>query len=307
MSKKKDTGATPPFDPRSMEKMMRDMTKLLEEKQFGTIEEANAFLEQFKGMPIPEMPHDDDPLSQAQDLIYQAYDAPSRAQAVQLARKALEISPDCADAYVVLAEAETTSLKKARDYYQKGVEAGERALGPKMFKKNAGHFWGIMETRPYMRARLGLAITLWGLDEEEAAIEHFVDMLRLNPMDNQGIRYILADALLEVDADDALVALMEQYPDDASASWQYNRALVLFRQHGDDEEANTALDAAIEYNPHVPGFLLGKKKLPRELPAYHGFGDENEAVEYAIDGLANWRNTYGAIRWLRDHTAGHRK
>jgi hypothetical protein len=30
------------------------------------------------------------------------------------------------------------------------VAAGERSLGPKAFEEDAGHFWGILETRPYM-------------------------------------------------------------------------------------------------------------------------------------------------------------
>jgi tetratricopeptide (TPR) repeat protein len=287
-----------------MDKMMRDLAKLLQQQEFESIEEANAFLEQFQGGPMPEMPAKDEPLSRAQDLVYQAYEAPSRAKAVKLARQALELSPDCAEAYVLLAEAEAKTVEQARAYYQKGVEAGERALGPEAFEEDVGHFWGLLETRPYMRARQGLAETLWLLGEEAAAIEHYEEMLRLNPGDNQGIRYLLADCLLEVERDEDLAALLEQYPDDASASWMYGRALLLFRQEGDSDEANVALEAALAYNEHVPDYLLGRKKLPKQLPAYRGFGDENEAVDYASTGLALWRGTYGAIRWLRKHAPG---
>ena len=294
------------FGPRSMEKMMRDLTKVLEQQEFESIEEANAFLEQLTGKQIPEMPPEDDPLSQAQDLVYQAYEASSRKQAVKLARQALEISPDYTDAYVLLAEADAKTEEEARAYYQKGVEAGERALGPELFEEGAGHFWGILETRPYMRARQGLAQTLWLMGEEEAAIEHFREMLRLNPGDNQGIRYLLADCLLATDRVDELQGLLEQYEDDASASWAYNRALLLFRQEGESAEASAALDQALEYNPHVPDYLLGKKKLPKEMPAYLGFGDKNEAIDYASTGIAHWRHTYGALRWLRKHASGHR-
>jgi Tetratricopeptide repeat len=41
-----------------------------------------------------------------------------------------------------------------------------------------------------MRARAGLAATLDALGDVEAAIGHYRDMLRLNPGDNQGIRYL---------------------------------------------------------------------------------------------------------------------
>src|SRR6185369_16919953 len=102
---------------------------------------------------------------------------------IALARKALGISPLCADAYVLLAEEAARSVEEARDYYTKGVEAGELALGPHGFEEYAGHFWGFLETRPYMRARAGLASALLKLGDIDSAIGHFSDMLKLNPND----------------------------------------------------------------------------------------------------------------------------
>jgi tetratricopeptide (TPR) repeat protein len=74
---------------------------------------------------------------------------------------------------------------------------GELALGPEGFKEYDGHFWGFLETRPYMRARHGLALALLKLGEEEEAMKHFRAMLKLNPGDNQGIRYLLLGCLLK--------------------------------------------------------------------------------------------------------------
>ena len=48
-----------------------------------------------------------------------------------------------------------------------------------------------------MRARAGLAAMLDALGDVEAAIGHYRDMLRLNPGDNQGIRYVLARCLMK--------------------------------------------------------------------------------------------------------------
>ncbi|NBC15780.1 MAG: hypothetical protein GVY18_00515 [Bacteroidetes bacterium] len=308
MSKKSpDDSSVPPMGRRSMEKMMRDLTKLLEQQEFETIDEANAFLQQFTGQPIPEMPGSDDPLAQAQELIYDAYEAPSRKKAIALARQALEVSPDCADAYVLLAEAEAETLEAARDYFEQGVAAGERALDADLFDEAAGHFWGILETRPYMRARRGMAEVLWAMGEDDAAIAHYQELLRLNPGDNQGNRYALAHCLLATERDEALDALLDRYEDDAAATWHYTRALLRFRQEGSGPTADAALAAAIEQNPHVPAFLLGKKKMPKQPPAYVGFGDENEAVDYVLANIDVWRNTYGALRWLRAQYPGLRK
>ncbi len=65
-----------------------------------------------------------------------------------------------------------------------------------------------------MRARHGLALTLLTLGEDAAAMEHFRAMLKLNPNDNQGIRYLLLGSLLQHDDVPALRALLADYPDE---------------------------------------------------------------------------------------------
>src|SRR6266511_2941019 len=140
----------------------------------------------------------DEDLFRAQDLMYEAFEAQG-ARRVALAREALAISPDCADAYLLLAEETSSSAEEARELLEQGVAAGERALGPEPFEEDVGHFWGILETRPYMRARAALAETLWALDLREEAVEHQRELLRLNPNDNQGLRYRQAEWLLWLD------------------------------------------------------------------------------------------------------------
>lgn len=243
---------------------------------------------------------------EAQQLMYQAWDSngPTR---VELARRALEIDPDCTDAYVLLAEETAGSVEEARDLYARGVTAGERSLDPSVFKEDVGHFWGLLETRPYMRARVGLAASLWAMGDREAAVGHYWDMLRLNPNDNQGIRDLLATCLLELRRGDDLERLLTQYEDDASALWAYTWALHAFRRNGDGEEARRRLREAIRTNRHVPAYLLGRKPLPRTLPEYVGFGDEDEAVAYASENMRNWRETPGALLWLASEPASARR
>lgn len=235
---------------------------------------------------------------ETQDLVYQAWEETDWKRRVALARQALEIDPDCADAYVLLAEETALTTEAARDLYAQGVAAGERSLGKKFFEEEAGSFWGILETRPYMRARAGLAQCLRDLGEKEAAFAHYQEMLRLNPNDNQGIRDLLATCLLDLERDDDLDRLLRQYEDDASAEWAYARALLAFRRQGDTEDARRALREAIKTNRHVPVYLIGKKRLPRTLPAFYGMGDDNEAILYAAHNLAVWKRTPGALEWL---------
>src|SRR5258707_428258 len=82
------------------------------------------------------------------------------------------------------------------------------------------------------------------------AFEHWQDMLRLNPNDNQGVRYTLAGFLLFLDRDDDLADLLEQYPDEGTAAWAYTKALLAFRQHGDTPAARQFLKEAKKTNKH---------------------------------------------------------
>jgi tetratricopeptide (TPR) repeat protein len=248
----------------------------------------------------------DTPLTKAQQVMYQAFEETDENRRLDLAKKALSISPNCADAYVLLAE-HAARRKEALELYEKGVQAGERAIGPAAFQQAVGHFWGILETRPYMRARLGLAHNLWTAARRDEAIQHLQEMLRLNPNDNQGVRYTLAGFLISQDRDDDLAHLLEQYPDEDSAAWTYTKALLAFRQQGDTPEAKKLLKAAVKTNKHVPAYLLGEKFPPQEQPSHYSPGDKNEAVEYIGSFLAGWKATAGAIDWLRQNVAKPRK
>ncbi len=247
------------------------------------------------------------PLERAQELVYEArIEAAHPERQVELARQALEIAPDCADALVLLAEHAPTR-REALGLYRQAVAAGERALGPDAFRDAVGDFWGLLETRPYMRARMGLAQALWTAGRRDEAVQHAREMLRLNPGDNQGVRYTLASWLLAEDRADDLAALLEQYPDEGTAFWAYTRALLAFRRGGDSPESQRLLQAARKANKHVPAYLLREKQLPEEPPPYYGLGDENEAVFYAADNLQPWRATPGAVEWLRRHAGPKKK
>jgi tetratricopeptide (TPR) repeat protein len=237
-------------------------------------------------------------VDEAQEIMYDAWEAPTRQRAAALAEKALTISADCADAYNLLAEEKAESLEDAIDLYRKGIEAGERALGKKAFKEDVGYFWGLLETRPYMRARAGLAQSLWEDGQREEAVAHYWELLRLNPNDNQGIRDLLMPCLIELDRDKDAEKLFRQFEEDGMAVWMYSRALLDFRKHGESANADMSLKAALDENKHVPSYLLGRKKMPRALPGHYSFGDDSEAVLYAHGNRAAWKATPGALEWL---------
>jgi len=288
-------------DRRSMERVLAEVERFMARSDFDDMEEANqAIQERFVGS-FDEIPSTaTTPLENAQDLVYRAVEARGRRR-TQLARKALELSADCADAYVLLAE-QAASPEAARDLYAQAVAAGERALGPLTFEEDAGHFWGMVRTRPYMRARFGLARCLEELGQGDEAIGHYQELLRLNPNDNQGVRDILLPALLATGRDGEAGALLKQFDDDISATWRYGWALWTFRQERDSRLARDRLRAAVRANHHVPKYLTGGAEWPGPLPASYAFGSEEEAVICADELGDAWSATPGAKGWLTAFT-----
>ena len=187
----------------------------------------------------------------------------------------------------------------ARELYEEGVQAGERALGAEIFTEMAGHFWGVLETRPYMRARAGLASCLWELERRDEAIAHYQGMLLLNSGDNQGLRYTLLQWLFEEGLESELEQLLAAYGDDAAAEWLYTRALFRFQKEGPSRKAVSQLKVALRFNPYVPDYLLGAKRLPRQLPPAMDLGDDTEAAYYTTEASHLWLQEKGAVDWLR--------
>jgi tetratricopeptide (TPR) repeat protein len=254
----------------------------------------------------PPEPPPDTALEEAQDLIYDAWDSGDPRREIALAKRALRISPLCADAYVILAREAPRGSEKQLDLWRRGVEAGQAALGD-AFEDYVGHFWGVLETRPYMRARYGLASALWERGARAEAIDHLRDMLRLCPGDNLGVRYVLSAWLIDAGRDDDLDALFKMYPGDGDAGWSWTKALAAFRRGGDRAKSRAALDRAVRANGHVAAYLLGTKRLPKRLPPFIRVGSEDEAVDYAARCTAGWRNTLGAVEWLRERVGTRRK
>lgn len=238
-------------------------------------------------------------LIEAQELVHEAYETDSDAECFALAQRALQLSPDCVDAYVLLGEL-APSLTDALAYYDAALAAGKRVLGEELFQQAAGHFWGMIETRPYMRALLGKAQVLWAAGRRDDSHDVYREMLRLNPGDNQGVRYLLTTGLLESGHDQEVAKLQKQFHAPGDTEWAFNQVLLLFRQKGDTPATRKALTHAQKCNKHVASYLLGYEHLPEELPEFISPGKVDEAIGYSARALGAWKSTPGAITWLRE-------
>jgi hypothetical protein len=81
-------------------------------------------------------------------------------------------------------------LRTALGHYQASVGIAELAL-PDPF--TGFLVWAELDNRPFFRALHGMALALWRLGRFDPAEMVLLNMLWLNPMDNQGARMLLDD------------------------------------------------------------------------------------------------------------------
>jgi tetratricopeptide (TPR) repeat protein len=178
--------------------------------------------------PIGRRESKADRKARAQDLFYQAMETRSSERAKALLEEAVALDPACVDALAVMVDVSDGDLEWRIAGMRTVVEVGQEDLGKRFFAENRGFFWGLLETRPYMRARQRLAALLLEAGRRDEALAEYEALLDLNPNDNQGIRDILLGQYLFTGRLDRATKLLKAYADDASA---------VFTWGGDESEA----------------------------------------------------------------------
>lgn len=132
---------------------------------------------------------DSDPIIEA----VEAHQMGDRKQARKIMEHLLIADLRCLDAHAHLGSWDmdrTIFDDRARKHYEIGIKIAELSLGERF---NGLLPWGIIDNRPFLRCMHGFGLCLWRSGKFEKAKSHFERILWLNPLDNQGIRFILAD------------------------------------------------------------------------------------------------------------------
>jgi len=243
-----------------------------------------------------------DAKDEAQQLAFDAMEAETEAKARKLAKRALKLDPDCVDALLVMVRLDARTPREHLEALQKVVAAGERSLGARYIAENQGHFWMLLETRPYMRALANLAEALRGQGIRLDAIKIYERMLRLNPNDNQGARDPLLGLYLETGNLSEARRILSRYKQDGSANFAWARVLERLLA-GNRKGAAIALAKARMANRHLELFLTMQRPLPKEPPEMYSPGSEEEAVLCLSYLSGAWAEHKEAASWLFEQLA----
>ena len=294
-------------DGRTNEKILSDISRLIESKKPKTNAEIEAIIDGImkNGGKIPKQKSTAATAREkAEDIINNAFEA-SRAKQIKLAKEALEIYPGCVDAYLLIAEDETDIPGKAYPLLCKAVEAGRQDLGEKIFNEMKGHFWGYVETRPFMRAMSALSDCLVFMEKYDEAIAVAKEMLELNPGDNQGMRYKLLTmyGLAKKYTEMENLLNHKEYESDMFTGWAYGRVLISYIKNGDCKLTETAIKEAMKVNKYVPEYFAFYEDIPKPLPSSYSLGSREEAMIYVTFNMGVWIQASQALKSLVSYAA----
>ena len=241
-----------------------------------------------------------DTLAKARELAEEGLNTDAKAEALDFAAQALAISEDCAEAYILLGSRKAPTFLECLEFSQQAKAAGKRAIGGEQaFQEAIGRFAESAETMSYLRGLEAEANIRWIMGDIEGSVDAYREMVVLNPEDHQNAKHPLSDGLIRLREFSELAELMKRYPEEEMSWLNYNYALMVFTQQGPSEEASAAFKRAMEINPYVPTYLLGRKTYPELPPGIEAPGTENEAIVYGMTQMREWRRVAGYHRWIR--------
>jgi tetratricopeptide (TPR) repeat protein len=241
-----------------------------------------------------------DPAWRAQNLAYDALEADNLEEALALVNEALRLDPGCLDAQRLTLSLTPLPASDKIPLMQRLLLAFEERMGEEFFAENKGRFWGVIETRPYMRAMQDLGEALAGLERFDEAIEVYERMLELNTNDNQGVRDDLLGIYLAAGKPEMADALLKRFPsDEAHFSNQAWGRVIERWMAGDLNGACDALAKARKLNAYAQSYLTGARRMPGRLPNGFRIGSEEEAQLTCARLMPALKHHPEFLSWLR--------
>lgn len=257
------------------------LQEFLKSNNVENIDEANKKLQEFiKMYNNGEIEYENTPLDDAYEILEEAQNARNEKEAIKLAKKAYEKSSECFDAILFQCDLEKNGIKRMK-LLDDGLEAEKnRLIKEKYFdKENIGHFYGMFETRPYIR---GLVIKAEYLLEEgklRQAESVCKEVLRLNENDNMGVRYLLMAIFATLEEENDMLKLYKKYPEENLE--MLFPLFALYYKIGNDKKAKEYLNRLNKCNSNFVKFYNGTiKESDKVNSGYYSRGDSSEIFMY---------------------------
>lgn len=210
------------------------------------MEEYNASLRQRNVVSLPQT---------ADDYMELAENAGTKKKKLEYLTKALELEPDNLDAACMLAEVNAKKPEELLENLSSLIEKGNSLMEKEgYFQDCMGDFWGVLETRPYMRLRHSYLELLIRCGMMGKAVREAEEMLRLCENDNLGVRYVLMHLYAYLENEEGALALHKKY-DEYEESQMLFPLAVLYYKKGNFEASLQYLRRLAKANKDTKKFL----------------------------------------------------
>lgn len=208
---------------RDTEKALKKLHKYVEENSKGknlNDEQIQELIDNFM-KEYNENLHNDDYFNEPEfisdDYLEKAYETENEKEAIKYAKEALKYNPNNVDASSLLLDLTAKDPIDLLAKQEKLMEKTEDYLQKEGYYGEVGHFWGILETRPYMRLCQSYTMNLIRNGMMSLAIDECEMMLNLCENDNLGIRYTLMHLYAYMEELEGCKDLIKRYPEDSTS------------------------------------------------------------------------------------------
>lgn len=183
----------------------------------------------------------------AQLLAFEAYLAETEELRRQLADNAIKMDGSNSDALLLKAEIEKDH-EKVVTLYEKAIKHASRTFEP------GENPWQNIPNRPFMRAAFAYGVYLFEQAEYDEAASLFVDLLKMNKIDNQGARYEAVASLIHAGRFEEAAEILVRYEKGSGhdATYLYlDWKLESAGTSGESGSSEEMLQTAVKANSHV--------------------------------------------------------
>ena len=262
-----------------------------------------------------DMVHNND----ATELCYDAMECNSFEEKISIAKEALEISPNCIEAWNILSYCYCKGPPNIRDY-NKALECVNRAISfgayietsiPKLNYQNISH-------RPYLRAIHNKVLVYEKLGLENERITTMNHLLKLCPTDPFLIRVELVTLLLMAHNYSEVERIITTYKRKSYSFFIYIKLLFVYYKYSmnpinvSSDILHKYLKKCLEFNQIIPTLLLKDKvanyKEEDDESYYSSAKPLQAAKKYVskMNGWDVWRSVPGALQWLENECSSNR-
>lgn len=283
---------------RESEKAMKKMHEFLEQHatQDMSTEQINALLQEFTqhyndNLPEPVTEKTARTADDYLELAQEAEEDDQIANALKYAKKALKLDPDNLDAELLVAQYGASDPVDLLKKVERVLSHGDQLMKREGFmeEENIGHFWGILETRPYMRLKGTYMHILVECGMTGKAVREGEEMIRLCENDNPGVRYTLMHLYALLDREEDALALHRKYDGQEETQMLLPLSILYFKK-GDLSAAEKYLRKLAKVNKDTAKFFKAFREdnLEKYLDDMSGYGYRPFTIEeLAVEMMEN--------------------